>query len=274
MNLSFPAILILVTLFCGVVTLMDTLFNRKKNTTTDGTSAPAKKPVIIDYARAFFPVLLVVLLIRTFVVQPYRVPTGSLKPTIMPGDFILVNQFKYGLRIPVWLKTVFHIGEPKVGQIGLFHWPVNTDVTFVKRVIGVPGDKISYINKVLYVNGVQAKQKFLHWATDSDGSGGPSWKVGVYQEDLNGVKHNIYICPQSSTQCPNRAIHNFYNMVVPKGEYFMMGDNRDNSDDSRDWGFVPQRNFIGEAMLIWMSWNSAAKNWLNKIRWDRLGTLI
>ena len=172
------------------------------------------------------------------------------------------------------MKRLVHVGEPKVGQIALLHWPVNKKVTFVKRVIGVPGDHISYINKVLYINGKEAKQKFLHWATDSDGNGGPSWKVGVYQENLEGVVHDIYLCAPGATRCPNRKAHNFTNLVVPKGEYFMMGDNRDNSDDGRDWGFASQQSLIGQAMFIWMSWDASAKHWYDKIRWGRIGNKL
>ena len=206
-------------------------------------------------------------------VQPYRVPTGSLEPTVIPGDLILVNQFAYGLRMPVWMKTLVSIGEPKKGQIALFYWPVNPRITFVKRVIGVPGDHISYINKVLTINGKKATQKFIGYSTDTNG--GPTWRVAIYEENLNGVKHKIYVCPKGSVNCPSDSRpHNFYNLVVPKGEYFMMGDNRDNSDDSRDWGFVPERNLIGKALFVWMSWDSSAKNWTKKIRWSRIGTKL
>lgn len=271
MSFDFPTLLLLITVLCGVIALVDIIYCYWLKRKGRANEISEKKPLVIDYARAFFPVLLIVFLIRSFVIQPYRVPTGSLEPTIIPGDFILVNQFAYGLRFPVWNKKLVNIGEPKTGQIALFFWPVNNHVTFIKRVIGVPGDRISYINKVLYVNGKAATQKFVGYTTDSNGPGTPTWRVAIYREDLNGVKHDIYICPKDSIYCPTSGIHNFYNLVVPKGKYFMMGDNRDNSDDSRDWGFVPEKDFIGKAMFIWMSWDSEQSNWLKKIRWDRIG---
>jgi len=258
MSIDFPLILLAVTLFTGVVTLVDWLYCRKYGKTKS-------MPTIIEYCRAFFPVLLAVLVIRSFLFQPYRVPTGSLEPTVMPGDLILVDQFQYGLNMPVYDSKLVPISEPKTGQIALFYYPVNHAVTFVKRVIGVPGDRISYIDKVFYINGKKMKQTYVGEALDSDG-GGQFWPVKVYREDLNGVEHNIYVRPD----VPAR---NFYNLVVPKGHYFMVGDNRDNSDDSRYWGFVPEEDFIGRALYVWFSWDSEA-TFPNKVRWGRIGNKL
>src|SRR3990167_6360696 len=156
---DFLNILTLITIFAGIVCLVDIIWRAiKKIPPPEGEK---KHPIVIDYARSFFPILLIVLIIRSFLFQPYRVPTGSLEPTIMPGDMILVNQYDYGLRIPLWNKIFVKIGNPKPGQVALFRWPVNPPVTFVKRVIGVPGDHISYINKVLYINGKEVPQKFI-----------------------------------------------------------------------------------------------------------------
>lgn len=280
MTFDFPTILVLITVFTGVVSLVDIIYsaliNKKveRQSNSGKNKTTKKKPVIIEYSRAFFPVLLIVLLIRSFIAQPYQVPTASLEPTIVPGDFILVTQYNYGLRLPAWNKKIINIGEPKTGEIALFYWPVNPAVTFVKRVIGVPGDRVSYINKVLYINGKEAKQKLIGYTTDSNGPGGPSWKVAIYEENLNGVKHKIYVCTKDAINCPNREAHNFYNLVIPKGKYFMMGDNRDNSDDCRDWGFVPEKSFIGKALYVWMNWDRSQTNWLKKIRWDRIGTKL
>src|SRR3990167_6310561 len=140
MTFDFPLILLSIILFTGVVTLIDIIFCLAKN---EAPFATIKRPVIIEYARAFFPVLLAVFLIRSFIAQPYRVPTGSLEPTVMPGDFIFVNQYDYGLNMPVWNKKLISIGAPKTGQIALLYFPVNHQFNFVKRVIGMPGDKIS-----------------------------------------------------------------------------------------------------------------------------------
>src|SRR3990167_4263251 len=143
MIFDFLNILTLLTIFAGVICLVDTIWRARRK--TPPSQEKIKHPVIIDYARSFFPVLLIVLIVRSLLFQPYRVPTGSLEPTIMPGDFILVNQYDYGLRLPLWNKVFFPIGSPQTGQIALFRWPVNPAVTFVKRVIGMPGDRISYI---------------------------------------------------------------------------------------------------------------------------------
>ena len=149
-SFDFPLILLSVIIFFGAVILCDFIFCLIKH---EPLFAQKKRPLVIEYARSFFPVLLLVFVIRSFIIQPYRVPTSSLVPTVLPGDFILVNQYHYGLRLPVWDKKLFSIGEPAHGQVALFYYPVDHKINFVKRVIGVPGDRISYINKVLYING-------------------------------------------------------------------------------------------------------------------------
>ncbi|OGO94493.1 MAG: signal peptidase I [Coxiella sp. RIFCSPHIGHO2_12_FULL_44_14] len=260
MYFDFLNILALATIFAGVVWVVDDLWCAgKRRSGATGFSEQKKYPIVIEYSRSLFPVLLIVLLIRAFLIQPYRVPTGSLEPTIMPGDMILVNQYDYGLRLPIWNKELIHVREPKTGEIALFRWPVSPGVTFVKRVIGVPGDHISYINKMLYVNGKPATQARLNDAMEMSDNGSAS-KVQVYEEVLAGVKHRIYIRP-------DRPAEDFKNLVVPVGTYFMMGDNRDDSDDSRSWGFVPSDDFIGRGILIFMSWDSNA----HRVRWDRIG---
>ncbi len=264
MTIDFPLILLSVVVFTGVVTLCDIFLCLYRRETVFGKNI--KRPLIIEYSRAFFPVLLLVFLIRSFVVQPYRVPTGSLEPTVIPGDFILVNQYDYGIRFPVWDKKLFSVGEPKRGQIALFYYPVNHDLTFVKRVIGLPGDHISYINKELYINGKKQPQKFLADDTRLNDFG-QLVTYQKYEETLNGVKHDIFIRQDVPTT-------NFYNVVVPKDAYFMMGDNRDESDDSRYWGAVSEKQLIGHALFVWMNWDSTAANWYDRIRWHRIGTKL
>lgn len=264
MVIDFPLILLSVTVLTGVITLCDILICLFKKETVFGKHI--KRPVVIEYARAFFPVLLLVFVIRSFIVQPYRVPTGSLEPTVIPGDFILVNQFDYGLRFPVWDKKLVSISLPKHGQIALFYYPVNHNLTFVKRVIGLPGDRISYINKVLYINGKEQPQKFIADVTRVNDFGQLT-TYKKYQETLDGVVHDIFV----RTDIPGT---NFYNVTVPAGHYFMMGDNRDESDDSRYWGFVPENDLVGHALLIWMSWNSNASHWYHSVRWKRIGTSL
>lgn len=263
MNFDFPLILFSVVVFSGIVVLCDFIFCLINH---EPFLEKKKRHCVIEYSRAFFPVLLLVFCIRSFLFQPYRVPTGSLEPTVMPGDFIFVNQYHYGVRFPIWDKKLFSVGTPARGQIALFYYPVDHAFTFVKRVIGLPGDHISYINKVLYINGKKQPQQFLQNVTRLNDFGQLT-TYQEYQEDLNGVKHDIFVRSDASS-------HNFYNVVVPPHEYFMMGDNRDESDDSRFWGFVPDQTFIGHALLIWMSWDANAAHWYDYIRWNRIGNKL
>jgi signal peptidase I len=255
--IDFPLILTLLVVLSGIIYLIDVLFFATKRKATG-----AKQPLLIEYARSFFPVLLIVLLIRSFLAQPYRVPTGSLEPTILPGDFIVVNQFAYGLRLPVLNTKILSIGEPKRGDIVLFRWPSDPRIMFVKRVIGIPGDHIVYKDKVLTINGKVAKQKNL--GMDLDQASIMPIPVQIKSENLpNSGEHKIFV----------RQDYNMsgdFDLTVPADNYFMMGDNRDNSDDSRYWGFVPEKNLVGKAFGTWMSWDS--RN--NTVRWNRLGRAI
>lgn len=261
MTFDFPLILTALMVFTGVVSLVDIIYLAIRRRVCPNCPR-RKEPLAIEYARAFFPVFLIVLLLRSFVAQPYRVPTGSLSPTVLPGDLIFVTQYNYGVKWPVWNATLKKTGSPQRGQIGLFYYPVNHDLTFVKRVVGMPGDTISYINKTFYINGKEQTQTYLGSAIDSNGYGA-GWPVKVYRENLDGVEHKIYINPKRPGQ-------DFYNLKIPQGQYLMIGDNRDNSDDSRSWGVVPESAFIGRARLIWMSWDSQ-QSLFNKIRWGRIG---
>ncbi|MCK4869483.1 MAG: signal peptidase I [Gammaproteobacteria bacterium] len=259
MNLSvdFPLILTVLVIISGLVALFDMLFLRKKR-----KLVKKKQPKLIEYAREFFPVLLIVLLIRSFLVQPYHVPTGSLEPTILPGDFIAVNQFAYGLRLPVLNTKVLDVGEPKRGDIALFRYPKNPAKIYIKRVIGVPGDHIVYRHKILMINGKIIPKHSVGMALDVEPGSLP---IPVYKkiENLFGIKHKIY-------QWQQGGFLGSVDVVVPKGHYFMMGDNRDNSGDSRVWGFVPEKNLVGKAYIIWMSWDSEN----NSVRWHRIGKVI
>jgi signal peptidase I len=262
MNIDLPFILVCAVLISGLIWLVDSLlFARSRRAQAAATNIPPKLPVVVDYCRSFFPLLLLVLVLRSFVFQPFRVPTGSLRPTIEPGDFIAVNMYRYGLRMPVTHYKLLNIYALQRGDLALFRWPTNPKVNFVKRVVGVPGDKISYINKVFYINDKEMTQTFVEDATDYNYAGGATWRVKKYTEDLDGVKHDIYVNPRV-------AAENFYNIVVPEGHYFMIGDNRDNSDDSRYWGFVPEKNIIGAASAVWFSWDDRNK----KVRWERIFT--
>jgi len=253
-HFDFPLILTVLTILSGLIALIDMLFFAKKRIWGE------KDPAIVDYARSFFPVLLIVLLIRSFLLQPYRVPSGSLEPTILPGDFIAVNQYDYGLRWPV-LRTKFaKIGEPKLGDIALFYWPKDDSMILIKRVIGTPGDHITYKNKVLTINDKVAVQEPIGLSVDQE----TNEIVKLFVETLpNGIKHRIFIRP-------NVHLDEDLDFVVPADSYFMMGDNRDNSEDSRYWGFLPEENLIGKAFATWMSFDAKR----TEVRWNRIAKKI
>ncbi|WP_349431435.1 signal peptidase I [Methylomarinum sp. Ch1-1] len=221
-----------------------------------------KEPMLVEYARSFFPIVLVVLLLRSFVVEPFRIPSGSMMPTLLIGDFILVNKFSYGVRLPVLNNKVVDIGEPERGDIVVFRYPKNPSVDYIKRVIGLPGDRIAYYDKKIYVNGKPAKQVSLG-RYQGVGQGANMTGAEHLVENLDGVEHSILI----TRGLPSNVEGVF---VVPKGHYFVMGDNRDNSNDSRYWGTVPEQNLVGEAFLIWMSWD-----WQHQgVGFDRIGTVL
>lgn len=252
MDVDLLLVILSATVAFGLIYLVDRFWFAARRKANQG-----KLPILVDYAHSFFPVLLFVLVLRSFFGQIYHVPSQSLEPTVMPGDLIGVSMFSYGLRLPVWRKKILKVAEPKRGDILLFHWPVDSHFNFVKRVVGVPGDHISYTNKVFTINGHQATQHFLNTSTDSNG-GPVHWGVNVFEEDLLGVKHKIYVRPDVPAQ-------NFKDLVVPKGHYFMVGDNRDNSDDSRMWGFISEADIIGKGKFVLLNWNSKA-HWFGKGR--------
>jgi signal peptidase I len=265
MNFNFELILFYAVLISGLITLFDVVFFAKKRklayeAETKGLPNPPemKYPLIIEYARSFFPILLAVFLLRSFLYEPFRIPSSSLEPTLLVGDFVLVNKFDYGVRVPVAHNKLIKTGAPQRGDIFVFRFPPNPSLDFIKRVIGLPGDHIKYVNKVLYINGKEIPQTVKSTTTRIDEEGRKQ-DVIVKEEDLFGVKHAIY-------QNQNHENDDFKDIVVPEGMYFAMGDNRDDSADSRYWGFVPEKNIIGKAVLVWMSWNSSDHN----VRWNRL----
>ena len=250
--MNFALILLVLSVVSGTIYLLDILFWAKKR------ESDQKPSLLIEYSRSFFPVFFAVLLLRSFLVEPFRIPSGSLEPTLLVGDFVAVNKGAYGIRLPVWEKKIMTISHPKTGEIAVFRWPPEPTYDYIKRVIGVPGDHVTYHNKVLTINGQEMKQTFLEYTTD-ESSGNT---VSKYQENLNGVEHDIYVRPD----VPAVDI----NVTVPAGQYFMMGDNRDDSADSRFWGFVSDEYLRGKASLVWMSWNAKTYN----VRWNRIGRMI
>ncbi|MGZ4954080.1 MAG: signal peptidase I [Methylobacter sp.] len=220
-----------------------------------------KEPLLVEYARSFFPVVLIVLLLRSFIAEPFRIPSASMMPTLLIGDFILVNKFTYGIRLPVINKKIIELNEPQRGDIVVFRYPKDPTVDYIKRVIGLPGDRVAYHDKKLQINGVPINQVSLG-RYQGVGQGEDMTGNEHLSEDLTGVEHSILIRNDAA------SAEGVY--IVPKGSYFVMGDNRDNSNDSRYWGTVPEENLVGKAFFIWMSWD-----WQHEgVGLDRIGTVL
>jgi len=277
MDFNFPAIMVSAVFITGIIWLLDAyVLAPKRRMAADAISAQdvpptetlsevkeklLKEPILVEYARSLFPVILAVLVLRSFLVEPFRIPSNSMMPTLLTGDFILVNKFSYGVRLPVLNSKIIDVGEPKRGDVMVFRYPKDPSVDYIKRVIGLPGDKIAYYNKQLVVNGEPAKQE-AKGTYIGIGSGVSMSGAKIRLEHLLGVEHNILIDESRGTMEGE--------FIVPENQYFVMGDNRDNSNDSRYWGFVPEENLVGKAFMIWMNWDSNASG----IAWDRLGSSI
>jgi signal peptidase I len=251
MDVDFPLIITWAVLVTGGIWLVDHLALRprrhraaeafrssRKDPNDDTIDRILKEPVVVEYARSFFPVLLLVLVLRSFLVEPYQIPSESMVPTLEVGDFILVNKYAYGVRLPVLGTKVFSVDEPKRGDVMVFI-PPHEPRYFIKRVIGLPGDHVEYRNKVLRINGEQIPQEFR-----SEETVGGRIYYRAFEEQLGEHAHLVYNYPARFE--PPMA------WDVPPGHYFMMGDNRGKSDDSRRWGFVPDHNVVGKAVAIWI----------------------
>ncbi len=241
-GLNLELILVALTALSGLIILVYALLRRGKEKLDR-----EKEPLLVDYAKSFFPILLVVVVLRSFVAEPFRIPSGSMIPTLEIGDFILVKKYSYGIRLPVLHTKIFETGEPKRGDVVVFRYPPQPDVNFIKRLIGLPGDQIEWTpDKKLIINGkhVAYKKDGLYKTKDRLDR---DTKVSKLTETLpNNITHDLIVFPSRTR--PGK-------WVVPKGHYFMMGDNRDNSSDSRFWGFVPEENLVGKASFVWMHWN-------------------
>jgi signal peptidase I len=216
----------------------------------------------VEYAVSFFPVILFVFALRSFVVEPFRIPSGSMLPTLQSGDLILVNKFTYGIRLPIIDQKIIPLGSPKRGDVMVFKYPVDPTLDYIKRVVGLPGDEIAYLDKKLFINGTEIAHTRVGEYFEPDRAS----YTTEYSEKLDQVKHNILLDERRSQELgpiwnfPHREncnyLRNGVRCTVPEGGYFMMGDNRDNSLDSRYWGFVPDRNIVGRAFFIWMNFGN------------------
>jgi signal peptidase I len=272
MNINLPLILVLVTFISGLIWLADVLFfaaKRRGNTSPDFNSSTDKEPLLIEYARAFFQIFLIVLVIRSAIIEPFRIPSGSMMPTLLIGDFILVNKFSYGIRLPVVNKKIIDVGEPEKGDVVVFRYPKDESVDYIKRVVAVPGDTLDYKNKTLIINGKPIKQVQLGVY---NGTGSGENMTGTLEsiESIGDTEHSILVNQLYPDFPPGCQMLSSGTITVPEGYYFVMGDNRDNSNDSRCWGYVPEENLAGKAFGIWMSWDSNRDSFL-PIAWDRIG---
>jgi signal peptidase I len=251
----FEIILVILTLFTGLVWLVDKLFLAKGRVARAGLLDEGQEPVVVDYSKAFFPVLAIVLILRSFVAEPFRIPSNSMMPTLLTGDFILVNKFAYGLRLPITNKKFVDLGEPSRGDVVVFHFPgrgpddPNKGVDFIKRVVGLPGDRIGYHDNQVVVNGHPVAYEEIGTYTGK-GKGAEMTGALELRENLPGRPHSVLETTNSPFTDPGEG-----DWEVPSGHYFVMGDNRKNSDDSRYWGVLPESQLRGKAFLIWMSWD-------------------
>jgi len=266
MTWDLATILVLLTFISGLIWLYDIIWLAPRRPKASELERQARLPLLVDLSRSLFPVFLIVLFLRSFLVEPFRIPSGSMMPTLLIGDFILVNKFGYGIRLPVLNYKIIDIGEPQRGDVVVFRYPKDPSIPFIKRVVGLPGDHVVYhdSNKTFYINGQPIGQQTVGIY---QGVGAGSNMTGAEEriENLPQVPHRILVFPR---QLPPPA--EFTEVVVPPNQYFVLGDNRDNSKDSRYWGTVPEQNLIGKAFFIWMNWDLQNGG----ISWHRLGTPI
>ncbi len=257
--MDFALILFVLLMITGSISLLDKKVLRPKR------AAGVPEEWWVEYAKSFFPVILAVFVIRSFLFEPFRIPSGSMIPTLQVGDFILVNKFNYGVRLPIINQKIIPIGDPQRGDVMVFHYPENPSVDYIKRVVGLPGDVLEYRDKKLYINEVEQKQQ-LQGDYNYVETGLNFVHTQRYSEQLGERKHDLLVNPDMPVLHIDAVIHfagdenctystNGVRCKVPSGHYFMMGDNRDNSRDSRYWGFVPDNQIVGKAFLVWMNFS-------------------
>ena len=293
MNMNFPLILFILTVVSGVFFILEkkhylperrvrdeeavSRFERDNREAFErGDSAVIqarndlkanilRQPWWLEYTAGLFPVILLVFVVRSFLFEPFRIPSGSMLPTLHVGDFILVNKYEYGIRLPVINTKVIDLDSPDRGDVVVFKYPRDPSVDYIKRIVGIPGDTVEYRNKVLYINGVEQKQTGHQDFVDTHSM----VTLDQREEKLGEVEHMIAIDPRRPSWVPLQAITKMeqscrYNSTgficrIPEGHYFAMGDNRDNSEDSRYWGFVPDDYLVGRATLIWANFGDMSR---------------
>ena len=266
--IGLPLLLLLATFVTGIIWTLDKLVFSKRR------GEGGERSTGVEYSASLFPVILLVFVLRSFVIEPFRIPSGSMMPTLLAGDFILVNKFTYGIRLPVVDKKIININDPQRGEVMVFHFPADPSVDYIKRIVGIPGDMIEYRNKRLTINGQPLN--YRENGTFTFETGGLNFVTGiVFKEKLGNHDHSAMVIPgipgfveeQVRTfPLQENCTYNEsgFSCRVPQGHFFMMGDNRDGSNDSRYWGFVPEGNIVGKAFFIWMNFGD----------FKRIGTAI
>ncbi|MGI5308610.1 signal peptidase I [Rheinheimera sp. WS51] len=302
----FAIFLVLLTLACGLIWLVDAwiLAPKRQQRLADAKAAASelpntvteellKEPSYVETAKSIFPVIALITIFRSFIYEPFQIPSESMMPTLLEGDFILVEKFAYDVKDPVWRKTLYSNKKPERGDVAVFKYPLDTRVDYIKRIIGLPGDRVIYRNKQLFIQKActveQAENctnKLEVVALELKNEGEffqEQYPQRRYTETLGQASYNILQTPMR-----REPTHMFYKQanteidefVVPEGHYFVLGDNRDNSGDGRFWGFVPEENLVGKAVFIWMSFefsdnpNSMLPSWVPVgVRFERLGAI-
>jgi signal peptidase I len=288
-RLDFAVVLLAITVVTGLIWWADVAFVRKRREALARAAgkdpATVPEPGTVDYARSFFPVALAVLVLRSFIFEPFRIPSDSMMPTLLDGDFIVVNKYAYGLRLPVINRKIVPIGEPQRGDVVVFRYPLDPSVNYIKRLVGLPGDRVQVRDDRLWINGEAVPFEVIGRHSD-----GCYLNMHIAEEKLGEHVHRTLFCPAKLDRTPplpgcNREqvtgyICNDHGgsgepptpvIEVPEGMYLMIGDNRDNSEDGRVWGFVPERNLVGKATRIWFNWDLQRTG---GPMWSRIGTRI
>lgn len=292
-RLDFSAVLLLITVITGVIWWLDVMVFRRQRIAAARAAgkdpAVASEPGTVDYARSFFPVALVVLVLRSFVFEPFRIPSDSMMPTLLDGDFIIVNKYAYGLRLPVLNTKIVPVGEPQRGDVVVFRFPRDPSINYIKRLVGLPGDRVQVVDDRLFING-----KAVPFEVVGEYNDGCYVNMKLAVEQIGEHEHHTIFCPDRLNPPPaplpgcNRSEVRGYvcggrgpmglfgeaatrEMEVPPGHYLMIGDNRDNSEDGRAWGFVPENHLVGKATRIWFNWDLQRSG---GPLWSRIGLRI
>jgi signal peptidase I len=302
---TFALILVILTFITGIVWVIDKLiWGPARNTARQKAQESAEisldeetlakvhpENVVIENARSLFPVIAMVFVLRSFLYEPFQIPSGSMMPTLLIGDFILVEKFSYGVKEPIWQNTLIPVSLPKRGDVAVFKYPEDQRVDFIKRIVGLPGDRVVYKDKQLYlIPACEKAECGTYKALDTQSLGEQKFRdeeaiMQVYTEVLGEIAHKIIVNPNRRDQIAyydqQDDVKTYaYEWVVPEGNYFVMGDNRDNSKDSRYWGFVPEQNLVGKAVATWISFefyrdvNGFLPTWVpSSVRFDRIGSI-